>query len=86
MLPSFNWCINSLMIEIKSRLKNLIKVRNAVQRGSFTLSSGKESDLYINSKLVSLNPCLVDREEGGKEEIEKHCELISIFARTDFVS
>ena len=41
--------------ELKARLFALLE-RQALKRGSFTLSSGKESNYYLDARLVTLSP------------------------------
>jgi orotate phosphoribosyltransferase len=43
------------IVNSKNRLKELI-ARDAVKFGKFTLSSGKESDIYVDLRKVTLNP------------------------------
>jgi len=47
--------LNTKNKEYKSRLLNCIKER-AVSIGEVTLSSGKTSDLYVDAKMVTLDP------------------------------
>ena len=43
------------MLHITSALKNLL-LEKSVRTGSFTLASGKESDLYIDCRMTALDP------------------------------
>ncbi|MGB7293625.1 MAG: orotate phosphoribosyltransferase [Thermodesulfobacteriota bacterium] len=43
------------MISDREKLKKLLK-ENSILRGKFTLSSGKESDYYIDARLTTLHP------------------------------
>src|SRR5439155_689202 len=82
----------------RNRLLELL-TELAYEKRKVVLSSGKESDFYIDTKQASLTAeghylvgrlvlgvvALVDREEGGHEAVEKAgVELRSLFRRSDF--
>lgn len=64
------------MADERARLLKLIKETGALQKGEFTLSSGKKSSYYFNGKLITLHPeglylaCALLYEEIQKGEID----------------
>ena len=54
-LPMYTPSLKGSSMNKIDRLKEIVR-RDAVKFGKFTLSSGKESDLYVDLRKVTLNP------------------------------